>query len=241
MKPVDLLLKVPAHFARSLYHKTVPLSIRRAPLVVKVKLWAYKRFLPHDVLYDGGYFEGVDLYARRSASSIAASILKDFSPKSVVDVGCGTGALLFELKQKGCSTYGLEYADAAIRFCRSRGLTVTKLDLENDDFVPEKKFDVAISTEVAEHLPESVADRYLRLLSSLSDQVVFTAAPPGQGGEDHVNEQPPEYWIAKFNALGFQHDRELSGRWQQNWKENGQVAQWYWDNLMIFRKKQTPD
>jgi hypothetical protein len=66
--------------------------------------------------------------------------------------------------------------------------------------------------EVAEHLPARTADRYVKLLSSLSSILVFTAAPPGQGGRtatDHINEQPPWYWMTKYKQLGFRHDEAL--------------------------------
>jgi hypothetical protein len=89
--------------------------------------------------------------------------------------------------------------------------------------------------EVAEHLPEAVADRYVELLTSLSPLVVFTAAPPGQGGSDHVNEQPPSYWILKFQQRDFGHDDGLTRRWRESWEASGVVESWYHQNLMIFR------
>jgi hypothetical protein len=96
-------------------------------------------------------------------------------------------------------------------------------------------FDVAISTEVAEHLPERFADRYVDLLTKAAPQIVFTAAFPGQGGADHVNEQPASYWIGKFSARGFAFDEPLSREWRRQWKEAG-IARWYWMNAMIFTK-----
>ena len=82
-------------------------------------------------------------------------------------------------------------------------VTVLKFDLERDNLKDTRTFDVAISMEVAEHLPEKIADRYVDLLTGLSNIIVFTAAYPGQGGDDHVNEQPALYWISKFQARAF--------------------------------------
>jgi hypothetical protein len=90
--------------------------------------------------------------------------------------------------------------------------------------------------EVAEHLPEKAAGRYVDLLTRLSSVIVFTAAPPGQGGQDHINEQPPSYWISKFQDLGFAQDRLLSERWRKIWRGSSAVASWYYENLMIFRR-----
>src|SRR5262249_27263419 len=124
-----------------------------------------------------------------------------------------------------------------LKRCRARGLEVTKFDLERNVFDNDRTFDVSVSMEVAEHLPETVADRYVGLLAQLSRIIVFTAAPPGQGGIDHVNEQPASYWIAKFQNHGFEHAAELSDRWRENWKASGDVRVWYYNNLMIFRRE----
>jgi hypothetical protein len=89
--------------------------------------------------------------------------------------------------------------------------------------------------EVAEHLPKSCARRFVQLLTALSPLVVFTAATPGQGGVDHVNEQPHEYWIDLFQSQGFQFDHRLSVEWRGQWEAAG-VASFYHRNLMIFRQ-----
>jgi hypothetical protein len=108
--------------------------------------------------------------------------------------------------------------------------------LERDVFNDNRTFDVVVSIEVAEHLPGIVADRYVDLLTRLSRVVVFTAAPPGQGGADHVNDQPPSYWVTKFQQRGFEHAEELSHRWRESWKAAGDVESWYYKNLMVFRR-----
>jgi hypothetical protein len=115
---------------------------------------------------------------------------------------------------------------------------VAKFDLERDVFNDNRTFDVAVSMEVAEHLPEMVADRYVHLLTRLSQVIVFASAPPGQGGADHVNEQPPSYWISKFQQNAFRHAEELSQSWRESWKAAGDVEDWYHQNLMIFRSAQ---
>jgi SAM-dependent methyltransferase len=170
-----------------------------------------------NLLYDPDYYDcDVENPAIRSVETMSESIYDGFKPKSIIDVGCGTGALLDALRKRGCEVCGLEYAEAALRLCRAQHLPVLKFNLERDVFTDQRVFDVAISMEVAEHLPARVADRYIRLLTRLSSVIVFTAAPPGQGGRvgtDHVNEQPPSYWIAKFHQRGFEHHEVLSRTW----------------------------
>jgi SAM-dependent methyltransferase len=207
------------------------------PLFKGGMVWMKGRYASHDELYDVPYFTAVDRHARMSAPAIAASIDGDFSPVRVLDVGCGTGALLAELRARGIMAHGLEYSQAALDYCESRGLTVRRVNLEQT--VPPDLgggYDVVVSMEVAEHLPANVADRFVSLLSQSERVVVFTAAVPGQGGSDHVNEQPHSYWIAKFAQHGFRHDGERSQRWRSGWRACG-VTWYYIQNLMIFVKR----
>lgn len=202
-------------------------------MVSKIKT----RLLRHDWIYDSDYFDNtIEGPAVRSAGRIADTIVSEFKAASLVDVGCGTGALLDALRHRGCEVFGLEYAEAALKYCRDRGLDVAKFDLEREVFDPNRTFDVAVSMEVAEHLPETVADRYVDLLARLAPVVALTAAPPGQGGADHINEQPSSYWKAKFTQRGFEHLDELTQRWGDTWKATGEVADWYHQNLMVFRR-----
>lgn len=221
---------------KRVYLTIVPARVRKSSIVGRLK--ARMPFM-HDMSYDAHYYEGtVEAAAVRSAGAIADSIVESFHPAKVVDVGCGTGAVLAALRDRNCTVFGLEYSSAALDYCRKRKLDVAKFDLENDSLKNGRRFDVAVSLEVAEHLPQSVADRYVDLLTSLSDSVVFTAAQPGQGGMDHVNEQPASYWISKFQQRGFLHSEELTRNWRADWKSGGTVQPWYYANLMIFRKTQ---
>ena len=216
------------------YRAIVPASVRASTPVARLKA----RLLPRDWIYDSEFYEkSVEGPAARSAAKIAATIVDDLQATRVIDVGCGTGALLSALRDRGCEVYGLEYSDAALAYCRARRLSVAKFDLENDDYRERRVFDVAISMEVAEHLSPKAADRYIALLTRLSPIVVFTAAPPGQGGTGHVNEQPPSYWIARFSDRNFEHAIELSQRWRERWQAGGDVERWYYENLMIFRRR----
>jgi SAM-dependent methyltransferase len=210
--------------------------LHAAPVFKDGMAWMKGHYASHDELYDAPYFEALDRQARISAPAIAESIVEDFSPACVLDVGCGTGALLMELRARGVMADGLEYSEAALSLCESRGLTVRRLDLEQT--IPRDLgcgYDVVVSMEVAEHLPAKIADRFVALLARSERTVVFTAAVPGQGGSDHVNEQPHAYWIAKFADHGFRHDGERSERWRVRWRDRT-VSWYYTQNVMIFVK-----
>lgn len=154
---------------KSIYRKVLPLSVRESVLIIRLKHLILQHVLGHNAMYDSEYYTNiVEGLAVRSVRMIAESILFDFKPSTVVDVGCGTGALLEILQQRGCVSLGLEYSEAALKHCRARGLNVIKFNLEKDILKDDLTFDVAISREVAEHLPEKIADRYVDLLKRLS-------------------------------------------------------------------------
>src|SRR4051794_17753237 len=99
----------------------------------------------HDWIYDSQYYaRDIEGPAVRSATSIAKAIRADLAPSSVVDVGCGTGALLARFRDLGCEVFGFEYSEAGLKYCRERQLDVAKFDLETDTFAGSRSFDVAI-------------------------------------------------------------------------------------------------
>jgi GT2 family glycosyltransferase/SAM-dependent methyltransferase len=212
--------------------------IKRAPIIgqiVRLVARVTVRNASHQEIYDQRYNDFLDAVARSSAAAMAATIKRIFHPDSVIDVGCGAGTLLAQLKQHGLEVRGLEYSDAGIARCREKGVQVEKFDLESKEAV-QGKSDITVSFEVAEHLPESLADNYIRVISQFSPVVIMSAATVGQGGLDHVNEQPHEYWIEKMERRGFDYDKQCSYQVREEWAEKG-VASWYVQNTLIFRKR----
>ena len=106
-------------------------------------------------------------------------------------------------------------------------------DLERYPLPTDLDGDVFVCTEVAEHLPASAADRLVDLVCLATRWVVFTAAPPGQGGVDHVNEQPREYWMEKFNARGFVEDTAMTEALRADWL-GSPISDFIPANLMVF-------
>jgi SAM-dependent methyltransferase len=153
--------------------------------------------------YDDQFFAWVDRTADRSARRVVPLVQGWVGPRSVADVGCGRGAWLAVWREAGAERivgYDGDYVDRErLRVDRDQFRAV---DLRDPPPI-EERFDLAQSLEVAEHLEPDAAPRLVAFLCGLADVVLFSAAPPGQGGEGHVHEREPSYWAGLFAARGY--------------------------------------
>jgi SAM-dependent methyltransferase len=183
--------------------------------------------------YDDAYYEGQGAQAMRSAEAIVPLVMSLLEPRSVCDVGCARGSWLAVFERHGVSeVLGIDgdYVDREhLEIAEDRFVAA---DLEQG--IPAAgSFDLAISLEVAEHLPEAAADRFVEGLVALAPAVLFSAAVPGQGGRHHVNEQWPEYWEMLFAR----HDHvAIDCIRPAVWRTPG-VDVWYRQNILLFAKR----
>ena len=70
----------------------------------------------------------------------------------VLDIGCGSGSTIEELRRLGCEVYGIEPNPKAAQACIEKGLNVTCGVLNSIDY-PDNFFDTVIMWHVIEHLP----------------------------------------------------------------------------------------
>jgi SAM-dependent methyltransferase len=157
---------------------------------------------------------------------------------SALDVGCGIGTWLSVAESMGIGdVFGIDgaYVD---RELLSKFISLNcfeAFDL-NIPFDLHRKFDLVICLEVAEHLCAKVSDVFVKSLVDHSDVILFSAAIPGQGGQNHVNERWPEYWAKKFNVYDYVF---LDLIRPQIWN-NDQVDYWYKQNTFLVVKKSHP-
>ena len=198
--------------------------------------WWY-RGVAFDEIYGEDYFELIQRTSEESAAVMAESLLTHFSPRSVVDVGCGTGSLLASLKKQGVETLGMDKAHSALRHCAERNLDVLPVDFTLPGFRPAlgRSFDLATSFEVGHQIPESSAAAFVSLLTGLADLIVFSS-DPGQDDRLPLNPQPPDYWIRHFATEGFPFDETLSAVLKREW-DDGATAPWFSRYPMVFRRK----
>ncbi len=139
---------------------------------------------------------------RYAAEKILLIVMKHFKVKTAADFGCGTGIFLKFLKDNGVSVTGLD-----LEHNEKKILLITEEEFIQTDLTKpvhlNKKYDLSISLEVAEHLPENSAETFITNLCEASNVVLFSAAVKGQGGVGHINEQFLSYWQKIFSKKGY--------------------------------------
>ena len=71
----------------------------------------------------------------------------------VLDIGCGTGAILQMLSDLGADAIGVDMSDEALKFCREKNLNVV---LGKGESIPFEagEFDLALASDVLEHVDD---------------------------------------------------------------------------------------
>jgi Methyltransferase domain len=181
-------------------------------------------------VYNSDFYDYIDDGSRRSARTLAPLILGQMQVGSLLDVGAGHGAWAAEWLAAGVADVLAVDGDYVAR----DRLQVPAENFSAHDLLQPldlgRKFDLVQSLEVAEHLPGAKADQFVETLTRHGDVVLFSAAVPHQGGEHHVNEQPPQYWREKFAARGYAAfdwvRPQLAGR--------EEVKPWYRFNAVLY-------
>ena len=173
--------------------------------------------------------------SRYAAEKIVHHLKSDLSPRSILDVGCAVGAWLDVWMQAGvsdvCGVDGdyVNRSQLLIPQDRFRAANLAEtIDLG-------RRYDLVQSLEVGEHITSSAARIFVDSIARHAERyVLFAAAPPGQGGEHHVNERPYDYWrglLAGHGFVPFDFVRPLIAA-------DSRVSYWYRYNVILYVRRQ---
>lgn len=185
--------------------------------------------------YDRCFYEGLDERTRFAADRVMDLVLDVLPPiRSCIDIGCGVGTWLAAISDRGVEDIvgaegdWLDPSMLAIDAERFRTIDLRKpIDID-------RRFDLAISLEVAEHITDAQGAALVRALTELADFVLFSAAVPCQGGNHHVNEQWQSYWGRQFADLGFcAIDTIRPAIWS-----DPRIDVWYRQNIVLYVKRE---
>jgi Methyltransferase domain len=170
-----------------------------------------------------------------SAAAITSILYRQLKVDSVLDVGCARGTWLRAWDDCGVvDLHGVDgnYVNRGTLEVPARMFTAVDL---SDLFDLGRQFDLVQSLEVGEHIKESASETFVESIARHARAyVLFSAAPPGQGGEHHINEQPYEFWRTKFEARGFVTVDVV----RPSIVRDKRISYWYRYNSLLFVRRE---
>jgi SAM-dependent methyltransferase len=148
---------------------------------------------------------------------------------SVLDVGCGPGYWLRACEELGVSdVMGIDgpWVDQSKLLVDRSRFVVHNLEASFD---LGRTFDFVISLEVAEHVSPEASGRLVDSLTRHGDVLLFGAAIPGQGGQNHLCERWPSYWADLFQARGY----SVLDVVRPLFWDDPRVLWWYRQNMLL--------
>lgn len=161
----------------------------------------------------------------------------ELSGKSVLDVGCGQGAVGYLLRRlPGGSTahiVGVDCWPEYTNFCRRYGFYDELVTADIRNFEVERQFDIVVAVEVLEHLKREDGLSVLDRLEGSTRELIIVSTPNGPDYREPVGGVPSEAHLSSWRVQDFRRRgysvRGLGCRWarRESATSRWQVALWY--------------
>ena len=172
-----------------------------------------------------------DFFSKRKhiawrAQPVCDQLVKQFNPKSVIDVGCGIGEFLKNFLDRGIEIAGVENTEVVYPYLMIPRTTLEITDITQQIPYPGvNKFDLALCFMVIGRLPEDVWPSCAKFIASVSDTVVT------------VVEKEVE-WTKCMKKVGFKIDNYATITFRQALKPLfNKTAVRSFQFTQVFRKK----
>ncbi len=186
--------------------------------------------------YTNAFYIGQSDRSYNSADCVLPLVLSLVPVKNAIDVGCGVGTWTSKLLECGVTdVLGIDGDYVNRDLLRIPRECFQAWDLGKPVSIG-RRFDLAVCLEVAEHLPPARAQGLVEDLVKLAPVVLFSAAIPGQGGVNHINEQYLSYWVNHFAARDYVLlDIIRPALWNDE-----RCDWWYRQNTVLFTNRDNP-
>ena len=184
--------------------------------------------------YDAKFMEYTSASSQYAACKITKLVHEKLEIGSVLDVGCAHGTWLKSWSDVGViDGFGVDGDYVKIENLEFHAEKFLPLNL-NEPFGLGRKFDLVQSLEVGEHIDPASADEFAKSIASHAERfILFSAAPPGQGGEFHINEETYDAWRQRFAVYGFDAFDWIRGQIS----DDKDISYWYRYNMFLYVKR----
>ncbi|MBK9714136.1 MAG: class I SAM-dependent methyltransferase [Kouleothrix sp.] len=151
----------------------------------------------------------------RFFGAVADRIVADIRPRSVLDAGCAMGFLVETLRERAVDAFGVDLSAYAIGQAHPDVRPFCRVGSVAEPF--PQRYDLIVSIEVLEHMPQAEAERAVANFCAHADDVLFSSTPLDYREATHVNVQPPERWAELFARHGFYRDVDFDASFLTPW------------------------
>lgn len=155
--------------------------------------------------YDESFYLRQQEGSEKLAVKITEHLTKFYKPKTIIDIGCGRGSWLSAFADENITKrIGVDGPWNSQNDMLDQRIQFFPSDLAHpENITVEGRFDLAMSLEVAEHLPPESSNAFVKALVKYSDVILFSAAYEHQGGNAHINERKHSFWAELFAHEGY--------------------------------------
>jgi len=146
---------------------------------------------------------------------IALAVREVFQPRRTLEIGCATGAIVRNLNELGCESYGIDVSEWAVRNAEHRNVKLASADSLP---FPDKYFDLVISCHSLEHMPDATFEGAMKEMTRVGSAFQFhmlpiVGEPPYEGDPGAVRQQlrkdpthqqlhELQWWTGQFEKHG---------------------------------------
>ena len=131
-----------------------------------------------EVPYDQGFYSQHGERSLESARIVVPLVMKLATIRSVIDIGCGIGGWLRAFEENGVAAVrGLDgnYVNPSALYIAPESFTAVDLKRQVGQISREKRYDLAVCLEVAEHLDAGSGSQLVDTLTDLAPLILFSA------------------------------------------------------------------
>jgi ubiquinone/menaquinone biosynthesis C-methylase UbiE len=155
-------------------------------------------------LYNATYFRRSKKFQSGSSRlDEFVGIVKSYSPKRVLDIGCGIGFLVRRLRDAGIDAWGTDFAKDLQTVYWKDAPYFQLADAIHQPFM-DKEFDLVISTDFFEHVPEQDIDDIVKEMQRVGNKVITRLAYKAELYNRqvlyHVTNKSKDWWEGKLNG-----------------------------------------
>jgi tryptophanyl-tRNA synthetase len=181
------------------------------------------------MINERGYWQSMEeINTHEFDKTLCGAIIERYKDTgTLVDIGCGNGAYVFNFSNSGIKCKGYDGSPLTEKI--TYGICEIK-DFSTD--VEIGKYDLVLSLEVGEHIPSKYEQIFIdNICNAAKNLIILSWAVEGQGGTGHFNERNNDYVIGEFAKRRFIFDNE-----QSSYLRIRSSLPWFINTIMVFTR-----